>query len=93
MRAKVEIIEYEDKIEIYHKDQLLITHPYQVSINPRKKTLFSRKIRMNGTISYKGKGYSIDYKLGGKTVEVQETNQGRNLLVYLNGVLIKTLDL
>jgi transposase InsO family protein len=93
MRAKVEVIEYEERIEIYHKDKLLITHPYQVSINPKKKTLFPRKIRINGTISYKGKWYSIDYKLGGKTVEVQETNQGRNLLVYLNGILIKTLNL
>ncbi len=27
MRAKVDVIEYEDKIEIYHKDKLIITHP------------------------------------------------------------------
>jgi len=44
-------------------------------------------------IMYKGKPYSIDYKLAGKTVEVQEINDGKNLLVYLNGVLLKTLDL
>lgn len=93
MRAKVEVIEYENRIEIYHKDKLLITHPYQVPLSSKKKILLSRRIRVNGTISYKGKEYSIDYKLGGKTVEVQETNQGRNLLVYLNGILIKTLNL
>jgi len=93
MRAKVEVIEHESRIEIYHEDKLLITHPYQVPLNSKKKTLLSRRIRINGTISYKGKDYSIDYRLGGKTVEVHETNQGRNLLVYLNGILVKTLNL
>ena len=42
---------------------------------------------------YKGKSYTIDYKLAGKTVEVQEINEGKNLLVYLNDVLLKTIDL
>jgi hypothetical protein len=42
---------------------------------------------------YKGKYYTIDYKMSGKTVEVQEINAGKNLLVYLNGVLLKTIDL
>ena len=51
------------------------------------------KVRHNGTISYKGKSYSIDYKLANRTVEVQETDDGRKLLVYLNGILIRTLDL
>ncbi|MHA1659999.1 MAG: hypothetical protein ACTSUT_12870 [Promethearchaeota archaeon] len=42
---------------------------------------------------YKGKPYTIDYKLAGETVEVQEINDGKNLLVYLNEVLLKTLNL
>ncbi|TFG05686.1 MAG: transposase [Promethearchaeota archaeon] len=93
MRAQVDVIEYEDKIEIYHKDKLLITHFYDVLEINKKNYLITRRIRINGTISYKGKDYTIDYKFGGKTVEVQEINQGRELLVYLNGHLIKTLDL
>ena len=84
---------HEYKLEIYHKNKLLITHPYQVLTNLKKKTLITRRIRKNGTISYKGKWYTIDYKLAGKTVEVQETNQGRDLLVYLNDKLIQTLTL
>ncbi len=88
--TRVEIIEYEDKIEIYYRDQLIITHSYNVPILQTKKV---RKITHNGTIKYKGKDYSIDYKLAGKTVEVQETNEGKNLLVYLKGVLLKTLNL
>jgi transposase InsO family protein len=88
--TRVEVIEYEDKIEIYYRDQLIITHSYNVPIKQKRK---KRKITHNGTIKYKGKDYNIDYKLAGKTVEVQEINDGKNLLVYLNSVLLKTLDL
>jgi hypothetical protein len=84
------VIEYEDKIELYYRDQLIITHSYNVPINQKKKI---RKITHNGTIKYKGNLYTIDYKLSGKTVEVQEINDGKNILVYLKGVLLKTLDL
>jgi len=88
--TKIEVIEYEDKIEIYYREHLLITHPYNVPILSKRKI---RKITNNGNIMYQGKSYSIDYKLAGKTIEVQEINEGKNLLVYLNGVLLKTLDL
>jgi transposase InsO family protein len=88
--AKVEVIEYEDTIEIYYRDHLLITHPYNVPLNRVRKT---RKITTSGTIMYKGTPYTIDYKLAGKTVEVQEINDGKNLLDYLNKVLLKTLTL
>ena len=37
--------------------------------------------------------YTIDYKYAGITVEVQETNLGKELLVYLNGILLTTLKL
>ena len=93
MRAKVDVIEYEDKIEIYYQDKLVITHVYQVLGTSKKNYLNTRRIRINGTISYKGKNYSIDYKHGGKIVAVQEINQGKYLLVYLNGELIKILNL
>ena len=88
--TKVEVIEYEDKIELYYRERLIITHPYNVPILLNRK---KRKITHNGVIMYKGKPHSIDYKLAGKTVEVQKINDGKNLLVYLNGVLLKTLDL
>lgn len=31
--TRVEILEYEDKLEIYAHENLLIEHPYQVSID------------------------------------------------------------
>lgn len=88
--TKIEVIEYEDKIEKYYNECLFINHPYNIpTLSKRKK----RKITSNGNIIYQGKPYSIDYKLAGKTMEVQKVNEGKNLLVYLNGVLLKTLDL
>jgi len=88
--TRVEVIEYEDKIELYYKDNLLISHSYHVPIHRKRQT---RKITHNGNISYSGKHYSIDYKLAGKTVEVQEINNGTALLVYLNDILLKTIEL
>lgn len=90
---KIEVIEYEDKIEIYYKENMIITHSYNPLIKPENTVKTTRKIRHNGTISYKGKYYSIDYKLANKTVKVQETDDGRKLLVYLHGIRIKTLNL
>ena len=88
--TRVDVIEYEDKIELYYGDNLLISHPYHVKVQQKRKT---RKITHNGEISYMGTHYSIDYKLAGKTVEVQEVNDGKELLVYLNGLLIKRIKL
>ncbi|MBN1802750.1 MAG: transposase [Candidatus Lokiarchaeota archaeon] len=88
--VRVEIVEYDDKIDIYYRDHLVQSRAYTVPTRKRKET---RKIANAGTIGYKGKYHTIDYKLAGKTVEVQEINGGKNLLVYLNGVLLKTLDL
>jgi putative transposase len=88
--TKVEVIEYEDKIELYYREHLITSHPYNVTILLKRQ---KRKITHAGVIMYKGKPHSIDYKLAGKTVEVQEINEGKNLLVYLNGVLLKALNL
>jgi len=91
--SKVMIIEYDEKLEIYHREKLIISHPYIIEGSRKNNANSSRIIRKNGTISYKGKWYTIDYKLAGKTVEVQETNNGQTLLVYLNGKRIATLTL
>lgn len=90
---KIDVIEHENKIELYYKDNLILTHPYNVSIITKNLGNITRKINSSGQISFKGKSYTIDYKFAGKTVEVQEINHGRTLLVYLNGVLISTLNL
>jgi transposase InsO family protein len=90
MGSRVDVIEYEDKLEIYYRERLIATHPYNVPIKTRRKT---RKISSNGSIMYKGVQHYIDYKLAGKTAEVQEINDGKNLLVYLHNVLLTTLNL
>jgi transposase InsO family protein len=90
MGTRVEVVEYPDKIEIYYRDQLIVSYPYDVPLVKRRE---KRKITHAGVIVYKGTPYTVDYKKAGKTVEVQEINDGKNLLVYLNGVLIKTLKL
>ncbi len=90
---KIDVIEHDSKIDLYYKNNLIKTHSYNVSIISKKIGETTRKINYSGQISYKGKSYTIDYKFAGKTVEVQETDDGRKLLVYLDGVLICTLNL
>ncbi|MHA1338276.1 MAG: hypothetical protein ACTSPW_21475 [Promethearchaeota archaeon] len=53
---------------------MLITHQYSPDIITKKDKSVLRKIRYNETISYKGKWYTIDYKLAGKTVKIREIN-------------------
>jgi transposase InsO family protein len=89
-KMRVDVVEYEDSLELYYKDKRLISHPYKVPVQKKRKT---RKITHNGTVRYRGSYYTIDYKLAGKTVEVQEVNNGQGLLVYLDGVLLKKLTL
>jgi hypothetical protein len=87
--SRVKIIDHEDKIDVYYQDKLLITHPYQPTIKSLNKQNTTRKISNNGTISYKGTQYYLDYKLSGKTVEIQEANLGKDLLIYLDEILLK----
>jgi transposase InsO family protein len=89
--SRIELIEHGDRIDFYWKDQLLTSHPVHQALPRVNQKMTKRKIRLNGTVSYKNKQYTVDYKQAGKTVEIQEINHGRDLLVYLNGILIKTL--
>ena len=98
IHQRIDVIEFEDRIELYSKEgQLIITHPYIVDVddilsNKRLKKQ-TRKIKHNGAISYKKRSFTIDYRLAGETVEVKESNLGRTLLVYLRGTLIKEFEL
>ena len=47
--TRVEVVEYEEKIEIYYRDQLIMTHSYNVPIRQKRKT---RKITHSGVIMY-----------------------------------------
>ena len=89
--SRVKIIEYEDKIDVFYRDDLIISHPYKPTVESLKKQKKTRKITHNGTIGYNGTHYYIDYKLSGKTVKIQEANLGKELLIYLNGVLLKKI--
>jgi len=89
--SRVKIIEYEDKIDVFYRDNLIISHPYKPTVKTLNKQKTTRKIAQNGTIGYNGIYYYIDYKLSGKTVEIQEANLDKDLLVYLDGVLLKKI--
>jgi hypothetical protein len=43
-RSKVDVIEYEDKIEIYFKENLIATHSYGAIIKPEKMVKSKRKM-------------------------------------------------
>lgn len=98
IHQRVDVIEFEDRIEIYSKEgQLLATHSYTVDIDKvlssKQRKKYTRKISKDGLLRYKKKHFTIDYRLAGETVEVKESNLGRTLLVYLHGKLIKEFEL
>lgn len=89
---RINLIEFDGTLEIYYHDQKLCAHPLpdfgQIIINKKE----FRKISKAGVIKYKGSGYSIDYKLAGKKVEVRELNEGSILLIYFQNQLIKQIQ-
>lgn len=90
---KIEVLHFQDRIELYNKENKLITHPRSpIYLNIGKKGT-TRKIAKNGTIGYGGIYYSIDYKLRGESVNIQESNSGELLLIYLKDKLIKSIQL
>jgi putative transposase len=93
MGCNVDLLELDDRIEIYHQEKLICTHSRNPdSYLPSKKGMY-RSIAQNGTIQYKRKWHTIDYKLAGKKVEIQESTDGTVLLVYLDRILLKQIPL
>lgn len=89
----VDLLELDDRIEIYHNDTLICTHTRTPDIYlPGMKSII-RTIAQNGTIQYRKHWYNLNYKLSGKKVEIQESTDGAVLLVYLNRVLLKQFPL
>lgn len=88
----VDLLELSDVIEVYHRDQLVLSHqtqPVPLMKNQRQEI---RSIAQNGTIQFQKHFYTIDYKLAGKKVEIKESADGKELLIYLKSLLIKRLS-
>ena len=87
----VDLLELEDKIEVYHHECLVCTHLRSpAEYLPQRKRIF-RIIAKNGTIQYKKRWITIDYKLAGKKVEVIVADGGKTVLIYLDKVLVKQI--
>jgi hypothetical protein len=87
----VELLHLNDRFEVYHHDTLICTSMKDPKEFVPGISRITRNISQNGTIQYKSHWYSIDYKLVGKKVEIQEGDEGRTLFVYMDGHLIKCL--
>jgi len=93
MGSQVGLLDMGNSIEIFHQDQLIMTHTPTVNrYLPTNRPIY-RKIAQNGTIQYQGHWISIDYKMAGKKVEVKENAERTVLLIYLDQVLIKQYKL
>lgn len=93
MGCNVDLLELDERIEIYHQEKLICTHSRNPDFYLPCKKVAIRSIAQNGTIQYKRKWHSIDYKLAGKKVEIQESTDGAVLLIYLDRVLLKQIPL
>ena len=91
--CQVDLLELESKIEIYYHELLITT----ITKSPQEylpaSQPINRKIAQNGQIRYKNHRFTIDYKLAGKKVEIQESAGGTVLLVYLDRILLKQFPL
>jgi hypothetical protein len=91
--CQVELLDFDDRIEFYWQQQLIMTHSkISVDFHPAKRPIY-RRIAQNGTIQYRKQWINIDYKLAGKKVEIKESSSAKELLLYLDQVLIKRVKL
>ncbi len=89
----VDLLELEDRVEVYHHEVLVCTHLRSpAEYLPGRRRTF-RTIATNGTIQYKKRWITIDYKLAGKKIEVIEADGGKTILIYLDKVLVKQISL
>ena len=88
----VDVLPLEDRFEISHQGQLICTIMKTPEEYTSTKTPIIRTLAQNGVFHYKSHWYSVDYKLAGKKVEIQEGDEGRFLYVYLEKILIKCLS-
>jgi len=90
--CRLDLLELEDMIEIYfHEDNVCSYQKQPLEIRPGGRKNI-RTIAQSGTVRYRTQVYTVDYKLAGKKVEIKESADGQELLVYLNKVLIKRLS-
>lgn len=93
MGMKIQIIRYLDHLALFYDDKPLITHVLDVSLDPSLRKKESRKVATSGTIGYKGKHYTVDYRLRGEAVMIHLSGDNSKLLVYHKNHLIKTINL
>ena len=87
--CRVNLLEYETGIEIYHHEMILCSIPKnQLDYNISNKRII-RTIAQSGTIQFQNQVYTIDYKLAGKKVEIREVTDDNLLYIYLDSILIK----
>ncbi|MHA1521638.1 MAG: DDE-type integrase/transposase/recombinase [Promethearchaeota archaeon] len=77
-------------LEIHRNNQCLVSYILKTPILDKKGPQ-TRRIAQSGTIGYRGKYYSISYKMAGQQVTVKESADGTILLIYSQGQLIKQL--
>jgi len=90
--CKVEILESDDKIEVYYRDSCLKTHALNKRAVEKESTKIIRKITVNGTFTYKNRYFYLNTEYSGKKVEIKEYNHGNRIAVYKDGILIIDFD-
>ena len=92
MGCKVEILESDDRIEIYFRDKCLKTYTFRKKTIQKNSKEIIRKVAGNGTFKYKNKYFCLNTEYSGKIVEIKEYNNGSRISVYHNGILIIDFD-
>lgn len=87
--CKVEVLESEGRIEVYHGDECLVVHEVNLEYMDIRAKKFERMVAANGNFKYEGNDYRLGGLLSGKKVLIKELDQGRKIAVYLDNVLVE----
>jgi hypothetical protein len=89
---RVQVRRYEDRYDVFSGDTLVDTF-YKASMIDEKSGVVTRRVADAGTFKYKRKTYYVGYKNAGKIIKIQETINGKELLVYDGDDLIARISI
>jgi len=88
----VEVLEVDDKLEVYYEDKCLMTYTIDMEYLRLKNKQFTRKIDNKGYLKYRLQKYKLDPMLAGKYAKVKEICNGKKIVVYIDDVLFNEFE-
>jgi transposase InsO family protein len=89
MKCRVDVVEGEHAIEVYHKELRIATHEINRNFSRIRDKQFLRKVTSSGLVKYKGEWYRVDPMLAGKQATIRIIDEGQKIAIYIDNTFFE----